>query len=680
MTSLAKNSSGIIIILLILFIPLFPSAKVFLASVPSSTDIVRSILDATNNTAVRGALLYGLVGQETSYGNYLGKTENGWQNFCASRNTEDCRNWQKFDCKDGYSNARHFDDILNALGYARKKVQVSSTCAMGFTQFEPNTWWEVMVKRGESFRDPWLPDDAVLAAALYLKDLGADSSEVLGPGEVIGVKDRIALQKYYCGANYTRHECVIYANGVELKARRAPTILLGSDLENQLRQLEEERNKLRVKFGQEPIELTPKTPLKIRPSLLPPLPPPPLTVSKQAPKVHGKSIYVSAIHNEHIYLIGQDTANRFRIEKRWLSSGKLDTSFGDDGSVQTDAIVSHTYDPVIKQTSIVFDENFIYYIANSDNRFGDDYEWRVEKRFISTGKPDISFGSSGIIRGGIKIFIPRAIAIDSRYMYIAGNDESRRWRIEKRFLADGSLASDFGSSGIIMSDATVPIFDYGSFFIHIDQPYMFVAGYDENYIWRVEKRLLEDGSLASDFGERGMIRPPQNTKGKSFTMPNSMLADSSYLYLGGGFDPDVSRDGGVGHIKKILLESGVPDSGFADNGDLFEEPAPGYIASRIVDLVLSPPYLYAISIHSAISNAFAAIERRHLSNGMKDETFGKGGEVRIDDPLSAYADNLAVNGADLYFIFGYGASDKWNVARVPVATGIPDFSYISNVQ
>lgn len=660
--------------------PSFAFAGTFSAEKPAIEDVLRAIILASDKAVVRSALLYGLLGQETGYGSYLGKTESGWSSFCASRNTSDCFNWRTYDCKADYSNARYFNEILSVLGYERKDVPVSSTCAMGYTQFEPNTLRQLLKGKGLKMLNPWDINDALAASGYYLNDLGADSVEVLGPGEVIGGQDKIALQKYYCGGNYARRECVLYTQSVEDKARRAPALLLVSDLETQLRLLEEEENRLRAQFGQEPKKLTPKTPITIQP-IQPPPPPQsqPKKSQTEPPRVQGKSIYTSAIHNDHLYLVGQDTANRFRIEKRQLSSGRLESGFGDSGAVSTDAIVSHPYGPVPKQAVITFDENFIYVALNSDNRFGDDYEWRVEKRFISTGKPDISFGSAGIIRGGIKTFIPRAIAIDQQYMYIAGNDVNKRWRIEKRFISDGSLAAGFGSSGIIMGDAIVPVADYSAFFIHIDQPYMFIAGYDEDSIWRVEKRLLANGSLSDNFGESGKIYGLRTTKGMSFTMPNSMAADSSYLYIGGGFDPDVSQAGGLRHVKKISLKSGISDSGFADNGDLFQEPAPGYIAGRVIDLAISPSYLYTLSVHSGTGSAFASIERRYLSNGVIDETFGKGGEIIINDPLIVYVDNLLISGANLYFIFGYGASDKWDVIRVPVVTGIPDFTYIRNV-
>ena len=227
-------------------LPAVASARVFSFFPPSHADITAAIRVASEKTGVRSAVLYGLLGQETAYGRNVGKTAAEWSALCTNAQGPDCRRWQKYDCKPAYDNARHLDDILRELGITdsagnadRSRIPTSSTCALGLAQFEPNTWWTTFSLRKDRVYDPWHAADAALAAAFYLRDLGADSSDVLRADEVIGAKDRVALQKYYCGAYYGRAECVAYANGVEQKSRRAETDLLRFDLEQQLRRLRE---------------------------------------------------------------------------------------------------------------------------------------------------------------------------------------------------------------------------------------------------------------------------------------------------------------------------------------------------------------------------------------------------------------------------------------------------------
>ena len=194
----------------------------------------KAVLEASSKTRVRSTLLFGLLGQETGYGRNLGRTEEGWKTYCQNVSSQDCRNWLRYDCKDSYEEARYLGDILKALAIAKSAIKTSSTCALGFTQFEPKTWQLVTKSKPGKIYNPWNIYDSVLISAYFLQDLGADSSEVLKPGNALGAKDKIALQKYYCGGRYTRRECADYAQNVEYKARISPEALLKRDLERQL--------------------------------------------------------------------------------------------------------------------------------------------------------------------------------------------------------------------------------------------------------------------------------------------------------------------------------------------------------------------------------------------------------------------------------------------------------------
>lgn len=288
--------------------PVFVFAASLNAAVPQAKNIEDAVLAASQKAGVRAALLYGLLGQETSYGRNMGKTEKAWGDFCKMRNIPDCQNWKSYDCKDGYGNAKHFDEILAALGFVdtsgradRSSIPVSSTCAMGFTQFEPNTWWLITSKRKEKTYNPWDITDAVFVAALYLKSLGADAREMTAKGEIFGTGDRIALQKYYCGGYYKRAECVLYAKGVEQKAARAARELLKFDLERQIEELQKQRNILRQKLELPPLKIkharpeTPTTPVPLPP---PPIPSPP-PISIPPAKKTGQAFSIQLIDPTH---------------------------------------------------------------------------------------------------------------------------------------------------------------------------------------------------------------------------------------------------------------------------------------------------------------------------------------------------------------------------------------------
>lgn len=231
------------------FFPRLSQSKTFVASTPTQQQLADAVLQASQKTSVRSTLLYALVGQETSYGRNLGKTESQWKSFCAAYpGIQDCQNWTRYDCKSTYTNGRFYDQMLQQLGFVdasgktdRSQIPTSSTCALGFTQFEPNTWWLVMGQETDKIYNPWDIYDAVFAAALYLQELGADKNQVLSSGEVMSAPDRIALQRYYCGASYQRAECASYARGVEALAKNALSELATADLESRLDYLQKQK-------------------------------------------------------------------------------------------------------------------------------------------------------------------------------------------------------------------------------------------------------------------------------------------------------------------------------------------------------------------------------------------------------------------------------------------------------
>lgn len=243
----------IFFILIVMFMaPFFVFAKTFKVVPPGADEITEAILEASAQTKVRPAILYGVLAQETAYGRNLGKTEGEWSAFCQNRSTDDCGRWKTYDCKPDYGNARSYDEILRSLGYMdakgraqRQNIPTSSTCAIGFTQFEPRTWETITRNRAEKIFDPWDINDSMLVAALFLQDLGADENEVISAQEIFGLKDRTALARYYCGGAFGKPVCQQYARSVEQKARLAYDAVLKAEFRDRLERLEREYKSLK---------------------------------------------------------------------------------------------------------------------------------------------------------------------------------------------------------------------------------------------------------------------------------------------------------------------------------------------------------------------------------------------------------------------------------------------------
>jgi membrane-bound lytic murein transglycosylase B len=82
--------------------------------------------------------------------------------------------------------------------------------AMGPSQFIPTTWqaYEARIASAVGVRtpNPWDPEHAIMATAIYMKDLGAAAGGYTA--------ERTAALKYYAGGNWNLPQNAFYGNGV----------------------------------------------------------------------------------------------------------------------------------------------------------------------------------------------------------------------------------------------------------------------------------------------------------------------------------------------------------------------------------------------------------------------------------------------------------------------------------
>jgi hypothetical protein len=244
--------------------------------------------------------------------------------------------------------------------------------------------------------------------------------------------------------------------------------------------------------------------------------------------------YDIAIDSNFMYVVGYelDGLNNeyFRVEKRSLDTGNLDAGFG-AGGVITGPISTIGY-------AIAIDASDMYIVAGEGST-----DWRIEKRSLSNGTLDGSFGTGGVVTS-VPGEVPRDVKIRSTYLYIVGYETDgvdREWRIEKRRLDTGALDSGFGTSGVVTSTS-----GYRVFSVSLDAPYMYIAGDDDSpYNWRIEKRRLDTGALDNGFGNNGAVT---STNGQT-TWDNAIDASSIYA-IGWNSNPDW-------RIEKRRLDTGA---------------------------------------------------------------------------------------------------------------------------
>lgn len=150
---------------------------------------------AFSKTGVRPALILAIMQQETTFGKSFGGC------YVTDLTTGDGKGIQSgalYEKVMGIGSLSHFKRITESLGFNWSATPISCPIdmkgygtatkyyigrgyggAMGYTQFIPSTWIlvEERVKTylGVNIANPWNPEHAVMATAVYLQDLGANS-------------------------------------------------------------------------------------------------------------------------------------------------------------------------------------------------------------------------------------------------------------------------------------------------------------------------------------------------------------------------------------------------------------------------------------------------------------------------------------------------------------------------
>jgi len=171
---------------------------------------------ASKATGVRPAFLLAILQQESNLGQNVGtcnrpgdRPEKRWRAIMPGPNDNSWRDDQTI-----------FVDIMKRLGLSPDSVPLSCPWqggwggAMGPSQFIPTTWhayeYRVANTVGASVANPWTPQHAFMASALYLADLGA------GAGGYTA--ERTAALKYYAGSNWSLPKNAFYGDQVIQRA------------------------------------------------------------------------------------------------------------------------------------------------------------------------------------------------------------------------------------------------------------------------------------------------------------------------------------------------------------------------------------------------------------------------------------------------------------------------------
>lgn len=167
---------------------------------------------ASRQTGVRSAFILAILTQESNMGQNVGT--------CNLAGQPDSKKW--FSIMPGPNDNSWRDDqtifkrIVKGLGLDLDSTPLSCPMgggwggAMGPTQFIPATWQSIEPRLSSIFGvktpDPWNPEQAIMATALYVKDRGAAAGGYTA--------ERTAALKYYAGSNWAKPQNAFYGNSV----------------------------------------------------------------------------------------------------------------------------------------------------------------------------------------------------------------------------------------------------------------------------------------------------------------------------------------------------------------------------------------------------------------------------------------------------------------------------------
>lgn len=278
----------------------------------------------------------------------------------------------------------------------------------------------------------------------------------------------------------------------------------------------------------------------------------------------------------YLYLVGFDSSpgdREWRIEKRQTSDGQLDAGFGTSGVVTTNPSSGADEAALGLQ-----DSSALYLIGTDEASGAGDISWRIERRLLSDGSLDSAFGTAGVVRSNPSSGSdrPLAAAWDGTWLYIVGFDSTsgnRAWRIEKRRGSDGSLDSAFGTAGIVSVNPSTGGDEATG--ILLDSSGMTICGYDEapalgNTEWRIERRSVGDGSLVAAFGSGGVVTSDISSGRDT---PRGLLLLSPTEFLVFGADASGASGSQRWRLELRMSASGGLVTAFGSGGSLVSDPS-----------------------------------------------------------------------------------------------------------
>ncbi|TAK89217.1 hypothetical protein EPO04_03930 [Patescibacteria group bacterium] len=376
-----------------------------------------------------------------------------------------------------------------------------------------------------------------------------------------------------------------------------------------------------------------------------------------------------------------NSTNGIKVDQMYIQLGSTNTSTSDCqvsfGTQTAGRMLSNpsTNADVVNDTDV--DSNSMYSVGYDS--VGGDREWRIEKRDKTTGALDGSFGTSGVVQTNPSSGNDEAttVKVDGSYVYVGGYDNSPgndEYRVEKRDKTTGALVTAFDSDGIFTSNpgsGSDQIMD-----IDIDGSYIYIIGSRSTFVARYEKIDITTGAYDTGFDSDGILE----SSGVSTNRydPKAIKVDASYIYTIGTESNSLGATSSQQiRIEKRSLTSGAFDGGFGSGGYANSNPTASD-ADRGYDIAIDASNMYLAEMQGTSGDYRWRIEKRALSNGALDGTFGSAtGAVSYN--FSGADDEATTIKVDANGIYVGGRdgdpTSTWRIAKLNLSTGALDTSF-----
>ncbi len=346
---------------------------------------------------------------------------------------------------------------------------------------------------------------------------------------------------------------------------------------------------------------------------------------------------------------------------RYLSDGRLDTSFGNAGKVVTD-FGSGTFE-YGRSVTVQADGKIV--VAGEYNSESGSESYFALARYLSDGNLDASFGSVGKVvtdfgSGTVDQGYSVTVQADGKIVVAGYSDNGGFGNFAlTRYLGDGNLDVTFGATGKVVTDLGSSI-GYGVA-TQADGKIV-VAGYSSDGVSAdfALTRYNTNGSLDTSFGSAGKVVTDigigTGDEGRSVTMQ----ADGKIVVAGTSYSGDSSD-----FALTRYLSDGSLDTSFGGTGKVVTDF--GGSGGYSVTVQADGKIVVAGDSSGGVSSDFALT--RYNSDGSLDTSFGAGtGKVVTDigSGTTDYGNSVTVQVDGKIVVAGYsdsGGSGNFALAR-----------------